>query len=83
MRVLVDDGNDRMQAKIRNAELQKIPYVLVVGNKEEQAETIAVRSRNREDLGSMTIEAFLETTNLERARGIPRPLSDQISSIDE
>ncbi|MBA2678886.1 MAG: threonine--tRNA ligase, partial [Ktedonobacteraceae bacterium] len=80
MRVLVDEGNDRMQAKIRNAELQKIPYVLVVGNKEEQARTISVRSRNREDLGSMTVEAFLETTAQERARGLPRPLSEQTSA---
>lgn len=74
MRIVVDEGNERMQAKIRNAELQKIPYVLVVGDKEEQAQTIAVRSRNREDLGTMTIEAFLELTAPERARAIPRPL---------
>ena len=76
MRIVVDEGDDRMQAKIRNAEMQKIPYVLVVGGKEEQAKTIAVRSRKEGDLGPMTVEGFLETTRVERARGIPQPLSE-------
>jgi threonyl-tRNA synthetase len=75
MRAVVDEGDDRMQAKIRNAEVQKVPYVLVVGNKEEQAKTVAVRSRNEGNLGPMTVEAFLEITREERARGIPQPLS--------
>jgi threonyl-tRNA synthetase len=55
--------------------VQKVPYVLVVGNKEEQAKTVAVRSRNEGNLGPMTVEAFLEITREERARGIPQPLS--------
>ncbi len=76
MRILVDEGNDRMQAKIRNAEIQKTPYVLVVGDKEEQAKTITVRSRNKENLASMSIEAFLDLTAQERARAMPRPLTD-------
>jgi threonyl-tRNA synthetase len=76
MRIVVDEGEDRMQAKIRNAEMQKVPYVLVVGGKEEQAKTIAVRSHKEGDLGSMTVEGFLEVTRTDRLRGIPRPLSE-------
>ena len=76
MRIVVDEGEDRMQAKIRNAEMQKVPYVLVVGGKEEQAKTIAVRSHNEGDLGPMTVEGFLEATRTDRLRGIPRPLEE-------
>ena len=79
MRIVVDEGEDRMQAKIRNAEMQKVPYVLVVGGKEEQAKTIAVRSHKEGDLGPMTVEEFLEVTRTDRLRGIPRPLSRQAS----
>jgi threonyl-tRNA synthetase len=80
MRIVVDEGEDRMQAKIRNAEMQKVPYVLVVGGKEEQAKTIAVRSHKEGDLGPMTVEGFLEVTRTDRLRGIPRPLSGQVVS---
>ena len=80
MRIVVDEGEDRMQAKIRNAEMQKVPYVLVVGGKEEQAKTIAVRSHKEGDLGPMTVEGFLEITRTDRLRGIPRPLSGQVVS---
>ncbi len=80
MRIVVDEGEDRMQAKIRNAEMQKVPYVLVVGGKEEQGKTIAVRSHKEGDLGPMTVEGFLEVTRTDRLRGIPRPLSEQVVS---
>ncbi|HEX6506567.1 MAG TPA: threonine--tRNA ligase [Chloroflexota bacterium] len=60
VRVEVDDRNERMQAKIREAQLQKIPYMLVVGNKEQEAGAVAVRQRSGEDLGAMPLEAFLE-----------------------
>jgi threonyl-tRNA synthetase len=59
--------------------MQKVRYVLVVGGKEEQAKTIAVRSRKEGDLGPMTVESFLEMTRMERARGIPKPLSWQVT----
>ncbi len=58
LRVEVDDGDERMQAKIRNAQLQKIPYMLVVGDREVTEGSVAVRLRTNENLGSMPIERF-------------------------
>lgn len=55
----VDRSTGRMQAKIRNAQLQKIPYMLVIGKREAEAGTVAVRLRSGEDLGSMPVEEFL------------------------
>ena len=59
IRVEVDRSRDRMQAKIRNAQLQKIPYMLVVGGREAEAGAVAVRLRSGEDLGAMPVEDFL------------------------
>ncbi|WP_376793189.1 threonine--tRNA ligase [Thermoflexus sp.] len=59
LRAEVDDRSERMQAKIRDAQLQKIPYMLIVGDREEAAGTVAVRLRTGEDLGAMSLEAFL------------------------
>jgi threonyl-tRNA synthetase len=58
MRVKVDAGADRMQKKILNAQAMKIPYMLVVGDKEADAGSVAVRLRSGEDLKAMTVEAF-------------------------
>jgi threonyl-tRNA synthetase len=55
----VDDGDERMQAKIRNAQLQKIPYMLVVGDREAAEDSVAVRLRTNENLGAMPLERFL------------------------
>ncbi len=55
LRVELDDGGDRMQAKIRNAQLQKVPYMLVVGDREQEAESVAVRLRSGEDLGPLPV----------------------------
>jgi threonyl-tRNA synthetase len=49
-----------MQAKIRNAQLQKIPYMLVIGKREAEAGQVAVRLRSGEDLGAMTVQDFLD-----------------------
>jgi threonyl-tRNA synthetase len=59
LRVEVDERSERMQAKIRDAQLQKVPYMLVVGDKEAEAKAVAVRPRSGEDLGAMHIEEFL------------------------
>jgi len=59
LRVEVDDGDERMQAKIRSAQLQKIPYMLVVGDREVNEESLAVRLRTNENIGSMSIERFI------------------------
>ncbi len=58
IRVEVDRSRDRMQAKIRNAQLQKVPYMLVVGGREAEANAVAVRLRSGEDLGAMPVEDF-------------------------
>ena len=59
LRVEVDQRAERMQAKIRGAQLQKVPYMLVVGDKEVEAQAVAVRLRSGEDLGSMSVDAFV------------------------
>jgi threonyl-tRNA synthetase len=58
IRVEVDDSSARMNAKIRDAQLQKVPYMLVVGDKEEEAGTVAVRTRNSEDRGAVPLDEF-------------------------
>jgi threonyl-tRNA synthetase len=59
LRVAIDEGEDRMNAKIRKAQLQKIPYMLVVGDREQEGGAVAVRLRSGEDLKSKTVEEFL------------------------
>src|SRR3989344_795107 len=59
IRAEVDVRNETLQAKIRDATLQKIPYLLIVGEKEEKAVSIAVRTREGEDLGQMTLKKFV------------------------
>ena len=56
VRAAVDDGNDRMNAKIRNAQVQKVPYMLVVGDREVESGGASVRLRSGENLRGMTLE---------------------------
>lgn len=60
VRVEVDERSEKMQAKIRDAQLQKIPYMLVVGGREEEQGKVAVRKRDGQDLGAISQEEFLE-----------------------
>ena len=60
LRVELDGRNEKMNAKIRDLTLKKIPYVLVMGDKEAEAETVSVRTRGRGDGGSMGLAAFVE-----------------------
>ncbi|MCI0777628.1 MAG: threonine--tRNA ligase, partial [Chloroflexi bacterium] len=55
LRVELDDRSERMQAKIRDAQMQKIPYMLVVGDKEEATQAVAVRQRSGDDLGALPL----------------------------
>jgi len=55
-----DLRNEKISYKIREHSLQKLPYQLVIGDKEKQAGSVAVRTRNGEDLGAMALEAFIE-----------------------
>jgi len=57
-RVELDDRNEKLQAKIRDAQLQKIPYMLVIGGKEAEAGTVSVRHRAKGDLGPRPLEQF-------------------------
>jgi threonyl-tRNA synthetase len=59
LRVEVNDSSDRMQAKIRDAQLQKIPYMLVVGDREVENGAVAVRLRSGEDLGAQQVSDFV------------------------
>jgi threonyl-tRNA synthetase len=58
IRVKVDERNETLQAKIRDAAMKKIPYLLIVGGKEEAVESVAVRTREGKDEGVMKIEQF-------------------------
>jgi threonyl-tRNA synthetase len=60
LRVEADLRNEKIGFKIREHTLQRIPYMLVIGKKEAEAGTVAVRTRSGEDLGSMTLETFVE-----------------------
>jgi threonyl-tRNA synthetase len=58
VRVHLDDRNEKLQAKIRDAQLQKIPYMLVIGGKEAEAGTVSVRHRSKGDLGPRPVDQF-------------------------
>ncbi|MGI6380609.1 MAG: threonine--tRNA ligase [Anaerolineae bacterium] len=59
LRAELDASNDRMNAKIRSAQLNKVPYMLVIGDREVEDGAVSVRLRSGEDLGAMPVEAFL------------------------
>ena len=59
IRVEVDDRNEKTGYKIREAQLQKIPYMLIVGEKEVESNTVSVRSRENGDLGTKDINEFI------------------------
>lgn len=65
VRVEVDERAETMQAKIRDAQMQKIPYMLVVGAKEEEGQTVAIRSRKGENLGVVPVKEFVDKISAE------------------
>jgi threonyl-tRNA synthetase len=60
LRVRVDDSNDRMGAKIRAATLQKVPWMLIAGDRDVAGGTVSVRLRTGEDLGALPLPNFIE-----------------------
>ena len=60
IRVELDDSNEKIGYKIREAQLEKVPYMLVLGAKEQENKAVAVRSRKLGDIGQMSIEEFIE-----------------------
>ena len=65
IRIEVDESNDRMNAKIRNAQLRKIPYMFIIGDNEVSSKTVSVRTRKGEEINSTSIEGMLEKINSE------------------
>ncbi len=59
IKVTCDDRNEKMGYRIREAQLEKIPYMLIVGDKEVETNTVSVRKRGGVDLGSMTLDEFI------------------------
>ncbi|GAB1263347.1 threonine--tRNA ligase [Aurantivibrio infirmus] len=67
-RAICDLRNEKIGFKIREHTIQRVPYLVVLGDKEAEAGTVTVRTRGGEDLGSMSIEAFTELLSTDLAR---------------
>jgi threonyl-tRNA synthetase len=67
LRAEIDDSKERMGAKIRQAQLQKIPYMLIIGDKERDAGPVSVRLRSGEDLGAQPLDALMARMTEEAA----------------
>ncbi len=67
IRVEIDTRDEKIGYKIREAQLQKVPYMLVLGEKEAESKAITVRSREKGDLGASTVDAFIEMIGKEIA----------------
>jgi len=67
VRISVDDRNEKINLKIREAQLQKVPYMLVIGGREAEANQVAVRHRKRGDTGVVPVDEFLKTITAEIA----------------
>jgi threonyl-tRNA synthetase len=65
IRSKVDEDNERLSYKIRKSQEEKIPYMLIVGQKEEESNTVSVRSRDKGDIGSKGIDEFINLINSE------------------
>ena len=60
LRVELDARNEKMNAKIRDFGLQKIPFILILGDKESASSSVSVRTRGKGDQGSVTLDEFVE-----------------------
>ncbi|MGN7516137.1 MAG: threonine--tRNA ligase [Allomuricauda sp.] len=65
IRALIDNRNETVGKKIREAELKKIPFMIIVGEQEEESATISVRRHGGEDLGSLSVDAFSDLVTTE------------------
>jgi threonyl-tRNA synthetase len=66
--VVLDERQEKINYKIREAQMQKVPYMLVVGDRESADSTVAVRSRTTGDQGASTVEAFIAAAREEIAQ---------------
>ena len=62
IRVETDESNEKLGYKIRQCEIQKVPYILIVGEKEASDNLVSVRKRKEGDQGQMTVQAFIDKT---------------------
>jgi len=76
LRVNLDISNDKMRAKVRKMEIEKIPIVFVIGDQEVEKEGISVRSRKDGNLGFMTLSNFLDRIKPELDMGVPKYIMD-------
>ena len=58
IKLMYKERDEKLGKRIRDAQLQKVPYMIVIGDKEKEARVVAVRERSKGDLGSMDLEAF-------------------------
>ncbi len=65
IRVEVDGRSEKIGFKIREAQLQKIPYMLVIGDKEVETENVSIRCRKRGDIGTMSVSDFCDMVEKE------------------
>ena len=72
IRVELDDSGNPLSAKIQKSTVDKIPYMFVVGNREEEAGTVAVRTRSGEELGSMTLDQWFDLVAPQLDMGVPK-----------
>jgi threonyl-tRNA synthetase len=79
-RASIDEHSDKLGAKIRRTEVEKVPYALVIGGKEAEAKSVAVRSRARGDEGIMPVDAYIEKLRTEVAT---RALPDKKAVVSE
>ena len=59
LRSHLDDRNEKVNLKIREAQLQKVPYMLVIGDREAESESVAVRHRKHGDMGAKPVAQFI------------------------
>ena len=65
IRVEVDDRSEKIGFKIREAQLQKIPYMLLIGDNEVETENVSIRCRKRGDIGTMSVSDFCDMVEKE------------------
>jgi threonyl-tRNA synthetase len=73
IRTIIDDRNEKIGRKIRDNELKRIPYLLIVGEQESENQSVSVRKQGDGDKGSMTIQEFVDFIQSE--------VKDQLSSL--
>ena len=72
IRALIDNRSETMGKKIRDAEVKKVPYMVVIGEQEEKSDTISVRQHGGDNLGSLSIEAFKKIIEAEIAQKLKK-----------